>query len=136
MRGIAFAALAVGALVFSSGSSVAQSVTFGASTITLKNGESTEIGQVFWMVNCRSILKATPEAEVIEGPPEVTVIIKPAMVMNRGDKCPSREPGGILVISAKGIEDPSLSNLNVRINYKTKDGDRQLSRIFNLALYP
>jgi len=40
------------------------------------------------------------------------------------------------MITAKEIEDPSYTNLTVRITYKTKDGDRQTGHVYNVSLFP
>ena len=37
---------------------------------------------------------------------------------------------------AKDIEDPSYTNLTLRITYKTRDGDRKFSHVLNLSLIP
>lgn len=37
-------------------------------SIALKNGESTELGDLYWVVNCKSLLKSAPEAEILDGP--------------------------------------------------------------------
>ena len=108
----------------------------GSPTIALKSGESTELGQLYWVSHCKSLLKSTPEVEVVDGPPGVTVSVKDAMVLPRFQNCASRVPGGILVVSAKDIEDPSYTRLTIRVTYKTRDGDRKLSQVFNLSLIP
>jgi hypothetical protein len=77
-----------------------------------------------------------PEVEVLDGPPGVTVSIKEDMVLPRAQNCASRVKGGTLVIAAKDIEDTSFSELTVRITYRTRDGDRKFSRIYNLSLFP
>jgi hypothetical protein len=113
----------------------AQTIT-GSPTIALKSGESSEVGNVYWVSNCRSLLKGTPEAEVLEGPPGVTVTIKEAMVLPRAQNCAKTVPGGIMVISARNVEDPSYTSMTVRITYRTRDGDRRFSQVFNLSLIP
>jgi hypothetical protein len=112
-----------------------QTIT-GSPTIALKSGESTEISDLYFITNCRSLLKGTPEAEVVDGPPGVSVAVKEAMVLPRQQKCANRVPGGTLVITAKDIADPSYTPLTVRITYRTRDGDRKFSQVFNLSLTP
>jgi hypothetical protein len=109
---------------------------FGAASLALKSGESVEIGPVYYVQNCKSMLKSTPEVEILEGPPGVEATIKEAMVLPRIQKCASKVAGGLLVVSAKDIEDASFSNLTLRITYKTKDGERKFSHVFNLSLLP
>ena len=112
-----------------------QTIT-GSLTIALKSGESTEVGDLYWVVNCRSLLKGTPEAEVVDGPPGVSVAVGEAMVLPRYQKCANRVPGGRLVITAKDIEEPSYTPLTIRITYRTLDGDRKFSHVYNLSLVP
>jgi hypothetical protein len=108
----------------------------GSPTIALKSGESSEVSDLYFITNCRSLLKGTPEAEVVDGPPGVSVTVKDAMVLPRQQKCANRVPGGTLIITAKDIEDPSYTPLTVRITYRTRDGDRKFSQVFNLSLIP
>jgi hypothetical protein len=108
----------------------------GSVTIALKSGETSEIENLYYQSNCRSLLKSTPEAEILEGPPGVSVSVKEAMVLPRAANCANRIPGGTLMISAKDIEDPSYTPVTVRITYRTRDGDRKFSQVFNLSLIP
>jgi hypothetical protein len=109
---------------------------WGSPTVALKSGETVELGEIYWVIRCRSLLTGTPEAEVLQGPSQVSVTVKQEMVLPRQQQCASRVPGGKLMISAKEIEDPSYTNLTVRITYKTKDGDRKFSQVYNLHLLP
>lgn len=134
--------LAVLCLILSSllwiASARAQGVTSLANTATiaLKSGESTEVGNVYWVEGCRSTLKSPPEVEILDGPPQVSAAVKEAMVLPRWQNCSKPVQGGILVLSAKEIEDPSFSRLTVRVIFKTRDGDRTTSAVFNLQLIP
>jgi hypothetical protein len=121
--------------VLASAGAQAQTLT-GVATIALKSGESTEVGSVYYVSNCRSLLKSTPEAEVIEGPQGVTATIKEAMVIPRVQNCANRVAGGTLVVSAKDIEDASYTRLTIRITYNTRDGERKFSHVFYLSLFP
>src|SRR5690242_12501465 len=75
----------------------------GSASLALKNGESVEVGEVYYVQNCRSTLKSTPEVEILEGPPGVEATIKEAMVLPRVQKCGNKVAGGLLVLSAKNI---------------------------------
>jgi hypothetical protein len=108
----------------------------GAGTIALKSGESVEVGQLYFVAACRSILKSPPEVEVLDGPAQVSASVKDGMVMPRWQNCSKSVAGGTLVLTAKEIEDPSFSHLTIRVIYKTKDGDRKWSRVLNLQLLP
>ena len=107
-----------------------------ARTIALKSGESTEVGKLYYVEACRSILNSPPEVEVLEGPSQVSAVVKPASVLPRWQNCSKPVEGGILVLSAKDIEDPSFSRLTLRVTYKTRDGDRKFSEVLNLQLLP
>ena len=108
----------------------------GSEGLALKNGESVEVGPIYYVSNCKSILKSTPEVEILDGPAGVEATIKQAMVVPRSQKCANKVYGGLLVVSAKNIEDPSYTNLTLRITYKTWDGERKFSQVFNLSLLP
>jgi hypothetical protein len=45
-------------------------------SIALKSGESIEIGSVWWVAHCRSIMVNLPEVEILEGPPGLTLSLK------------------------------------------------------------
>ena len=105
-------------------------------TIALKNGESTELQLVYWISNCRSVMVGTPEIEVLEGPPEVTLALKEGKVIPRRQNCANEVPGGTLVLTAKDIEDPSYGALTIRVTFNTKDGERKRSRVYNISLLP
>jgi hypothetical protein len=103
---------------------------------TLKSGESVEMGPVYWVANCRSIMIGMPEVEILEGPPAVTLSVKEGMVLPRRQNCAKPVPGGTLIISAKDVTEPMEGKLTYRLKYKTKDGDRQVSRVYSVSLYP
>jgi hypothetical protein len=115
----------------------AQTIQFTVRDIALKSGESTEIGDVYYInANCKSVLKGTPEVEILDGPPDVTAAINPAKVVPRGYSCANPVAGGKLVITAKDIQEQSYTRMVLRIHYKTLNGDRQQSKNFNVALFP
>src|SRR3979490_886790 len=74
--------------------------------ISLKSGETIELRNVSFTRNCRSILKETPVIEVLEGPEEVTLTIKPATVVLRSENCSNPVEGGIVVATAKDVKAP------------------------------
>jgi hypothetical protein len=131
---LAIVHLGIAGIVGSAGAH-AQTIT-NSPTIALKSGESIELGDLFWAVNCRSVLKSTPEAEILDGPPGISVAVKAAMVTPRAQRCPKPVPGGTLVITAGNIEDVSYTALTIRIIYRGRDGDRKPSVIYNLSLFP
>ena len=46
----------------------AQTIVSGAQTIALKSGESAELGNLYYISNCKSLLTSTPEVDS-DGPP-------------------------------------------------------------------
>jgi hypothetical protein len=70
-------------------------ITIGASAqaqvdvrrLGVKSGENIELGPVYFVANCRSIMIGLPEIEILEGPPEVTLSIKEAQVLPRRQGC-------------------------------------------------
>jgi hypothetical protein len=106
------------------------------SRLALRSGETTELSQVYYIANCKSQLKSPPAVEVIDGPPGITVSVKEAMVVPRVHGCARPVAGGKLMITANDVEDESHTRLTIRITYKTKDGERQSSAVYNLSLFP
>ena len=104
--------------------------------IAIKNGESVDLGPVYWVANCRSIMLGLPEVEILEGPPGLTLSVREEMVLPRRQNCASKVPGGTLVVSAKEIKEPAEAKLTYRIKYKTKDGDRVRGNVYQISLYP
>jgi hypothetical protein len=104
--------------------------------LAMKNGESVEIGVVYYVINCRSTMVGKPEVEILEGPPQLTIAIKEGMVLPRRSNCAAKVPGGTLVATAKDVQEATEAKLTYRVKYKTKDGDRQVSVAYRLSLYP
>jgi hypothetical protein len=106
------------------------------SAIALKSGESTELQNVYWVINCVSIVIGSPEIEILEGPAELTLEIKEGMVVPRRQNCAKPVPGGTLVATAKEVKEPGQAKLTYRVRYKTKVGDRQESHVYSVSLFP
>lgn len=108
-----------------------------AQSIALRSGETVELFPLFWVVNCRSILKGPPVAEVLEGPPELTVTVREQKVIPRKVNCAKEVPGGMLILTApKDIRARTQGKLTIRIKYPTKDGERQRSWEIDVTLFP
>jgi hypothetical protein len=124
-------------LVIFAGGAQAQTIQQTVTDISLKNGESTELGDLYFITtNCKSLLKSTPEVEIVDGPPGVTAAVNAAKVVPRGWSCANPVAGGKLVLAAKDIEDYSFTRLVLRINYNTLNGPRQRTWNVNVALFP
>jgi hypothetical protein len=66
---------------------------FTVRDITLKSVESTELGDLVWIgANCRSLLKAGPEVEILDGPPGVTAVVNPAKIVPPHVGCVKTSP--------------------------------------------
>ena len=128
--------LIIGLYLVSASSVQAQSLLRNAQSYALKSGESVEVGDIYFVANCRSLLTSPPEVTVMDGPPGVTASLTEAMVLPRAQKCSSPVKGAKLRLSADKIEEQSYSEMTLRISYKTKDGQREQSFTFNLALFP
>jgi hypothetical protein len=104
--------------------------------VALKSGESTDLGTVYFIINCKSMVVGNPEVEALDAPAEVTLTIRPEMVLPRAQNCANTVPGGTVVLTAKDVKEPKEFRLTYRVKYKTKDGDRQRSNVFNVSLFP
>jgi hypothetical protein len=104
--------------------------------IALKSGETLELGTVWFVANCKSIMVGSPTIEVLEGPKELSLTIKEGAVIPRRLNCANPVPGGTIVVTAKDIKQPTESKLTYRIKYKTRDGDRQTSNAILVSLFP
>lgn len=105
--------------------------------IALKSGETVELGTLFWVSNCRSLLNGPPVAEVMEGPPDVTVSVRAQDVIPHKFNCAKAVPGGVLLVTApKEVKARTQGMLTIRVKYATKDGERQNSRQLNVTLFP
>jgi hypothetical protein len=106
-------------------------------SISLKSGETTDVGTAYFVVNCRSILKGDPTVDLMEGPPGVTVMLRKEKIVPRSSNCSRPVPGGTLVVTApKDIKARAEGKLTMRVNYETLDGKRQSTREYNVILFP
>jgi hypothetical protein len=117
-------------------SAQAQSWQMNSNSYALKSGESVEIMDLYWVTNCQSLLTSPPVVTVLDGPPGVTASATETMVTPRFQQCAKPVKGAKLRLSADKIEDQSYSMMTLRIKYKTKDGERDKSFTFNIALFP
>ena len=106
------------------------------SRLAAKNNESIEIGPVYWVTNCRSVMIGLPEIEILEGPPQVALTIKEGQVLPRRQGCASKVLGGTLMLNAKDITEATEAKLTYRLKFKTKDGERQTSGAYIVSLFP
>jgi len=106
-------------------------------TIALKSGETADLGNLFFVVNCKSLLNGPIAIEVLEAPPGVTASVKEQKVIPRKFNCAKEVPGGHLLVTASGdVKVRTQGILTVRLKFPTKDGERQQSRSINVTLFP
>src|SRR4051812_16575399 len=96
------------------------SVNAQATDIAIKSGETIELDKMYYVSNCRSILKTPPVAELLSGPEGITVKLTPKQVLPRTQNCSKEVAGGILSITAKDISEISRGQVIIRIKYDTK----------------
>jgi len=124
-------------MLIGGGAVQAQTIQYTVTDIALRSGESTELGNVFYIgLNCKSVLKDTPVVEILDGPPGVTAAINAAQVVPHGLSCAKPVAGGKLIITAKDVQDYSYTRMVLRITFKTLDGERQRSENVNIVLFP
>ena len=105
--------------------------------MALKSGETADLGNVFWVVNCRSLLTGPITVDIMEGPLGMTASVREQKVIPRKFNCANEVPGGHLLVTApKDVTAKIQGTLTLRLKYPTKDGDRQLSRTVNVTLFP
>ncbi|MGO9173217.1 MAG: hypothetical protein ACLP7P_14810 [Rhodomicrobium sp.] len=106
-------------------------------SIALKAGETVDLGNLFWVANCKSLLNGPISVEVMDGPPGVTASVKQQKVIPRKFNCANEVPGGRLLVTAPPqVTERTRGTLIVRMKYPTKDGERQWSRTINVTLVP
>lgn len=131
------AASLLSACLLGASAATAQTIHVPVRDIVLKNGETTEFADLWYISrDCKSLMSGTPQVEVIEGPPGVTVEVRPVQVVPRELGCANPIAGGKLFIAAKGVEEYSRSTMVVRVTYKTRNGDRQRAKHISVTLFP
>jgi hypothetical protein len=104
--------------------------------LAVKNGETIDLGPVYYVSNCRSIMVGLPEVEVLEGPTGVTVAIREEPVLPRRQSCAAKVAGGTLTLTANGVTERAEARLTYRVKYQTKDGPREASNSYLVSVFP
>lgn len=107
-----------------------------AAEIAIKNGETIELEKLYFVNNCRSLLKSPPTAELLAGPDYVKIKVTPKQVLPRTQQCSKDVAGGTLSITAKDIPAITKGQMIVRVKYDTKDGERTRSYTYDLVMLP
>jgi len=103
-------------------------------TIVAKSGETIDIRPVYGALHCKSILTATPEVEVLQGPPELKLSVREDMVTP--EKCETKVKGGVLVATVGEVKQQIDGKVRFRVKYKTKNGTREPGYVYNVSLLP
>jgi hypothetical protein len=104
--------------------------------LAVKSSETIELGVVYHVLNCKSVMVGAPQIEVLEAPDEIKLSYKEEMVLPRRQGCSNRVPGGKLLLNAAEIKESGQAKLSYRLKYDTKDGPRQLSGTYLVTLFP
>ncbi len=136
MKRFGIATVALLGIIVSPGAAEAQAYQLKQGSYALKSGESIEVSDLYWVINCRSQLTGAPEATILDGPPGVSVDVTEALVTPRAQNCPRPVKGAKLTLKAATLDDESNSLMTIRIKYPTKDGTREQDLVYSIALFP
>jgi len=103
----------------------------------MKSGETVNLSTVWWIANCRSLLKGPMTVEILDGPPEITAAIHEQDVIAHTSNCANPVKGGMLTLTAaKDIKEKIHAEVVLRVKYPTQDGDRQKSFDLDAVVVP
>ena len=91
-----------------------------------ESGETLEIADLWYAVHCQSRLKSAPTVEVLEGPPEITVSVKKAMVVPREQNCSKPIEGAKLYVAASEIADYGASDSTIELPSTPRTASEEL----------
>jgi hypothetical protein len=111
-------------------------ISAAAQSVALKSGESTDLGAVYWVESCQSIVKSFIGVEILEGPPGVVIALREQPVRARRQNCPNEVPGAIVTITAKEVTEKTSATIRYRVKYDTEDGKKQSNHTVKIDLYP
>jgi hypothetical protein len=104
--------------------------------ISIKSGESVDIGPVYWVEGCTSLLITVVGVDFLEGPPGINLSVRREDVLPQRPGCTSKVNGGVVVASVKEISAPTHGTLRYRVRYKTQNGANQSTHTAQISLYP
>jgi hypothetical protein len=105
-------------------------------TLKAKSGEVIDLRPVFRQVNCRGTLLATPEVEVLQGPPELILSVRDEMVEVPEANCPRKIKGAMVVVTVGQVSQPIEGRLVFRVKYKGKYRNTQTGHAYDFSLSP
>ena len=108
-----------------------------AQDLSIKSGESIDLHSVYWIRNCKSLLKSFLGVDVLEGPPGITLSLREEPVQTSArQNCQASVPGAMVVATAKQGLTKNVETLKFRVRYETEEGQRQSSHSYKVYVYP
>ncbi|HEX2114967.1 MAG TPA: hypothetical protein VHM01_11235 [Alphaproteobacteria bacterium] len=104
--------------------------------ISIRNGESVDLGAVYWQYRCESIFLRFYGIDLLEGPPGLSLSIRPGRVWAQRQNCPRPLDGGTVVLTAKDVKERFEGTIHYRVRYDTKDGDKQSTHSRKIVVFP
>lgn len=111
-------------------------LTIAAQEVALKSGESADFLGVYWVGNCRSLLKNFVGVDVFGGPKELKASLREQPIVPRRQGCANPVPGAMIVLSAMDVNEPYEGTVRIRVQYNTEDGVKMSTHPFKLLLVP
>jgi hypothetical protein len=103
-------------------------------TLRAKSGEVIDLRPVFRQINCRGMLLATPEVEVLQGPPELTLSVRDEMVEVPDANCPKKIKGAMVVVTVGQLSHPVEGRLIFRVKYRGRYRNTQTGHAYDFSL--
>lgn len=107
-----------------------------AQDLTLKSGESSDLFGVYWIANCKSILKGFGGVDIVSGPPELKASLREEPVAAKRQGCAEKVPGAMVVLSLAPIAKEWEGTVRLRVRYSTEEGDKQSNHMVKVLLVP
>ena len=105
--------------------------------ISLKSGESADVGAVYWIKNCNSSLKKILGIDILEGSnPAIQFNVREELVSASRQNCAEKVPGGVVYVIASQLPEKQSIVIKYRVKYETTDGQQQSTHSVQLDLYP
>lgn len=129
--------LAAAVIAFGPASWNAPAIAAEPATVALKSGETADLNRLFFVRNCRSLLKGKITVELLDGPPGLSASLREQQIVPRKGNCTKAVDGGVLVLAAaKDIKAKTEAKAIIRVKYPTTEGDKQKVLEFKVILLP
>ncbi len=130
-------ALIAAIIAFGPASWNASAIAAEPATVALKSGETTDLNNLYFIRNCRSLLKGKMTVELLDGPPGLSASIREQQIVPRKGHCTKAVDGGVLVLAAaKDIKAKVEAKAIIRVKYPTTEGTKQKVLEFKVILLP